>query len=43
MSAPVDIRGKQFGELTAIEPTDQIVRTSVVWNSPHHDIMKAEV
>lgn len=31
MSAPVDITGQQFGELTAIEPTDQRKSVGVVW------------
>lgn len=31
MSAPVDITGQQFGELTAIEPTDQRKSGGVVW------------
>lgn len=31
MSAPVDIRGQQFGELTAIEPTDRRRGCYVVW------------
>lgn len=31
MSAPVDIRGQQFGELTAIEPTDRRRGSNVIW------------
>ena len=31
MSAPVDIRGQKFGELTAIEPTDKRRGSYVIW------------
>lgn len=31
MSAPVDIRGQTFGELTAIEPTDRRSGNCIIW------------
>lgn len=31
MSAPVDIRGQKFGELTAIEPTDKRRGSYIIW------------